>query len=381
MAFTIRDKPDKEREFSTLFGFNDRITFRSAELDEDVASADSLGGLPIHNINFYEGGVRVPFPKLLVDFLHYTNLTPTQLKPNTFKIVMGVDCLNQKLKTELATNINELSRSVNHADINEVLGHKLDGFGRACHILLSYTPRYCSISSGSIPKGYPSLPTLRGKKSKVTSQQIPQVQELLEKAQSSSSSESLFGDREEIANQEIPLPVPEPKKRERSAFREALRQAKKVDTIVQGLRKGSHIQARGSSNVLAVAEATIENVKLPEVTPVASAEASRAAEVKDSSLRRQAKKKKKSTYIDKTLDQPTYEGSSRDKGKKALLESLPHFSTVTSDQVSVKIKPEYTFKGIGPLLRFRADMLSLSKMASTDLSYEAFTHMMIVNTN
>ncbi|KAK9290034.1 hypothetical protein L1049_008197 [Liquidambar formosana] len=279
------------------------------------------------------------------------------------------------------TNINELPRSVNHADINKILGHKLDGFGRACHILLSYTPRYRSISSGSIPKGYPSLPTLRGKKSKVTSQQSPQVQELLEKAQSFSSSESLFGDREEIADQEISLPIPEPKKRERSAFREALRQAKKVDTIVQGLRKGSHIQARGSSNVLSVAEATIENVKLPEVTPVALAEASRAAEVGDSSLRRRAKKKKKSTYIDKTLDQPTYEGSSRDKGKKALLESLPHFSTETSDQVSVKIKPEYTFKGIGPLLRFPADMLSLSKMASTDLSYEAFTHMMIVNTN
>lgn len=104
MTHCIRGDPDKEREFGEMFGFNEKITFRSAEVGEEVGSVDARGGVAIHNIIFFECGLRVPFPELLVDFLNFVNLAPVQLKPNAYKIVLGVVELNKLLGVELGVD-------------------------------------------------------------------------------------------------------------------------------------------------------------------------------------------------------------------------------------------------------------------------------------
>lgn len=115
MTHQIRGDPNKEKEFSEKFGFKDGLSFRSAEVGEEVGTNDDRGGVPIHNINFFECGVRVPFLELLVDFFHFVNLAPIQLKPNAYKVVLGVVELNRilgtKLKVEEIVTCYQLARS------------------------------------------------------------------------------------------------------------------------------------------------------------------------------------------------------------------------------------------------------------------------------
>jgi hypothetical protein len=49
----------------------------------------SLGELLIPVMAVVEGGVRFPIDPLLADFLNYFSLSPTQVNPNIFRIVMG----------------------------------------------------------------------------------------------------------------------------------------------------------------------------------------------------------------------------------------------------------------------------------------------------
>lgn len=65
-----------KREFEEKFGFKESISFRFANVGEEIGSTNDRGGVPIHNINFFKCGVRVLFPKLLVDFLNFVNLVP-----------------------------------------------------------------------------------------------------------------------------------------------------------------------------------------------------------------------------------------------------------------------------------------------------------------
>ena len=47
------------------------------------------GDLVIPVVAILEGGFHFPMDPLLVDFLNYFNLSPTQVSPNIFRIVMG----------------------------------------------------------------------------------------------------------------------------------------------------------------------------------------------------------------------------------------------------------------------------------------------------
>ena len=67
---------------------------------EDVLPKES-GDLVIPIVAIIEGGIRFPMDPLLVDFLNYFNLSPTQISPNIFRIVMGILELNRQLGIDL----------------------------------------------------------------------------------------------------------------------------------------------------------------------------------------------------------------------------------------------------------------------------------------
>ena len=55
--------------------------------------------LPV--VAIVEGGIRFPMDPLLADFLDYLRLSPSQVNPNVFRIVMGTIELNRRLGLEL----------------------------------------------------------------------------------------------------------------------------------------------------------------------------------------------------------------------------------------------------------------------------------------
>uniref|UniRef100_A0A2N9I7T1 Uncharacterized protein n=1 Tax=Fagus sylvatica TaxID=28930 RepID=A0A2N9I7T1_FAGSY len=59
------------------------------------------GDLILPVVIVIEGGVRFPLDPLLTNFLDYFNLSPTQINPNVFRIVMGVVELNRRLGLDL----------------------------------------------------------------------------------------------------------------------------------------------------------------------------------------------------------------------------------------------------------------------------------------
>ncbi len=63
-----------------------------------------LGDLILPLIAIIEGGVRFPMDPLLAHFLDYFNLSPTQISPNIFRIVMGMMELNRRLGLDLTVH-------------------------------------------------------------------------------------------------------------------------------------------------------------------------------------------------------------------------------------------------------------------------------------
>ena len=92
----------------------------------------SSGEFLIPVVAVVEGGVRFPMDPLLADFLNYFSLSPTQVNPNIFRIVMGIVELNRRLGLELSTydivrtyilhrNSKTESYSLRPRDINFIL--------------------------------------------------------------------------------------------------------------------------------------------------------------------------------------------------------------------------------------------------------------------
>uniref|UniRef100_A0A2N9HC16 Uncharacterized protein n=1 Tax=Fagus sylvatica TaxID=28930 RepID=A0A2N9HC16_FAGSY len=61
----------------------------------------ATGDLLIPVVAIVEGGIRFPMDPLLADFLDYLRLSPSQVNPNVFRIVMGTVELNRRLGLEL----------------------------------------------------------------------------------------------------------------------------------------------------------------------------------------------------------------------------------------------------------------------------------------
>ena len=85
--------------FRRHYGIPDevRLEFR---FWEDALPKQS-GDLLIPVVAIVEGGVCFPLDPHLVEFFNYSNLAPTQVSPNIFRIVMGVMELNSQLGLSL----------------------------------------------------------------------------------------------------------------------------------------------------------------------------------------------------------------------------------------------------------------------------------------
>uniref|UniRef100_A0A2N9IPH8 Uncharacterized protein n=1 Tax=Fagus sylvatica TaxID=28930 RepID=A0A2N9IPH8_FAGSY len=93
--------PENMALFRRLYRVPDDVGLRYVHWSD--ALPPSSGELLIPVVAVVEGGVRFPIDPLLADFLSYFSLSPTQVNPNIFRIVMGTVELNRRLGLELST--------------------------------------------------------------------------------------------------------------------------------------------------------------------------------------------------------------------------------------------------------------------------------------
>uniref|UniRef100_A0A2N9FNU8 Uncharacterized protein n=1 Tax=Fagus sylvatica TaxID=28930 RepID=A0A2N9FNU8_FAGSY len=93
--------PETMALFRRLYQVPDDVGLRYVHWSD--ALPPSSGELLIPVVAVVEGGVRFPIDPLLADFLSYFSLSPTQVNPNIFRIVMGTVELNRRLGLELST--------------------------------------------------------------------------------------------------------------------------------------------------------------------------------------------------------------------------------------------------------------------------------------
>ena len=93
--------PEAMAMFRHLYEIPNNVGLRYVHWSD--ALPPSAGELLIPVVAVVEGGVRFPMDPLLVDFLNYFSLSPIQVNPNIFKIVMGTVKLNRRLGLELST--------------------------------------------------------------------------------------------------------------------------------------------------------------------------------------------------------------------------------------------------------------------------------------
>uniref|UniRef100_A0A2N9J9D9 Uncharacterized protein n=1 Tax=Fagus sylvatica TaxID=28930 RepID=A0A2N9J9D9_FAGSY len=93
--------PENMTLFRRLYRVPDDVGLRYVHWSD--ALPPSSGELLIPVVAVVEGGVRFPIDPLLADFLSYFSLSPTQVNPNIFRIVMGTVELNRRLGLELST--------------------------------------------------------------------------------------------------------------------------------------------------------------------------------------------------------------------------------------------------------------------------------------
>ena len=95
------------------------------------ALVPAAGNLLLPVVAIVEGGVRFPMDPLLADFLGHLRLTPSQVNPNVFRIVMGTVELNRRLGLDLG--IHDILRTY-------ILHHnsKTDAYSLVLEILTSH---------------------------------------------------------------------------------------------------------------------------------------------------------------------------------------------------------------------------------------------------
>ncbi len=87
--------------FRHLYGIPNNVRLRYVHWFDALLPSDRDLLIPV--VAVIEGRVRFPMDPLLADFLSYFSLSPGQVNPNIFRIVMGTVELNRRLGLELST--------------------------------------------------------------------------------------------------------------------------------------------------------------------------------------------------------------------------------------------------------------------------------------
>ncbi|XXG77671.1 hypothetical protein AAC387_Pa08g1779 [Persea americana] len=127
--------------------------------DDGISYSD--GWMTFWLVSVVEGGIRIPLHPLLRDCLREWELSPCQLLPNGYKIIMGVVRLNEifainlgfRQRRELARrNLWKVNRDW-HEKVRKYRGHHC----RAAFSLLGYTPHYKSFTTSRRVTGIDSV--------------------------------------------------------------------------------------------------------------------------------------------------------------------------------------------------------------------------------
>ncbi len=94
--------PEAMERFRRHYGVPDDVHL-AYRFWEDALTGEP-GDLILPLVAVIEGGVRFPIDPLLADFLDYFRISPTQVSPNIFRIVMGVVELNCRLGLSLTVH-------------------------------------------------------------------------------------------------------------------------------------------------------------------------------------------------------------------------------------------------------------------------------------
>ena len=94
--------PEAMATFHRHYGISDKVRLEYCFWEDAIPK--QLGDLCIPLVAIIEGEVRFPMDPFLMEFLNYLNLSPTQVSPNIFRIVMGVVELNRQLGLSLTVH-------------------------------------------------------------------------------------------------------------------------------------------------------------------------------------------------------------------------------------------------------------------------------------
>uniref|UniRef100_A0A2N9GZ09 Uncharacterized protein n=1 Tax=Fagus sylvatica TaxID=28930 RepID=A0A2N9GZ09_FAGSY len=85
--------------FRQVYEIPDDVGLKYVHWSDALVPASGCLLLPV--VAIVEGGIRFPLDPLMADFLSHLRLSPSQVNPNVFRIVMGTAVLNRRLGLEL----------------------------------------------------------------------------------------------------------------------------------------------------------------------------------------------------------------------------------------------------------------------------------------
>ena len=91
--------PEAMAVFRHVYEIPDDVGLKYVHWSDALVPA--AGNLLLPVVAIVEGGIRFPMDPLMADFLNYLGLSPSQVNPNVFRIVMGTAVLNRRLGLEL----------------------------------------------------------------------------------------------------------------------------------------------------------------------------------------------------------------------------------------------------------------------------------------
>ncbi|RWR83673.1 hypothetical protein CKAN_01243400 [Cinnamomum micranthum f. kanehirae] len=115
------ETPEVTAKFKAKYGIPDDVRIRLNDPEIPFDGYDFTNGwMPFYLVTIIEGGVQFPLHPLLISCLKKWHLTPGQLMPNIYKIIMGVAKLNKILSINL--NVHDIE------DVYDLSKSSGDGF-------------------------------------------------------------------------------------------------------------------------------------------------------------------------------------------------------------------------------------------------------------